>query len=76
MILEKIASMLAEICDTPAEEITAESKFADLGIDSLDVTEILMKLEDEFGVTLEMDPSSTSEGDLSSKIEEQQKEKP
>ena len=56
MILEKIASMLAEICDTPAEEITAESKFADLGIDSLDVTEILMKLEDEFGVTLEMDP--------------------
>ena len=46
MILEKIASMLAEICDTPAEEITAESKFADLGIDSLDVTEILMKLED------------------------------
>ncbi len=64
MILEKIASMLAEICDTPAEEITAESKFADLGIDSLDVTEILMKLEDEFGVTLEMDPSITSVGDL------------
>jgi len=56
-----------------AEEITAESKFADLGIDSLDVTEILMKLEDEFGVTLEMDPSITSVGDLISKIEEQQK---
>ena len=73
MILEKIASMLAEICDTPAEEITAESKFADLGIDSLDVTEILMKIEDEFGVTLEMDPSITSVGDLISKIEEQQK---
>ena len=73
MILEKIASMLAEICDTPAEEITVESKFADLGIDSLDVTEILMKLEDEFGVTLEMDPSITSVGDLISKIEEQQK---
>jgi len=32
-----------------------------------------MKLEDEFGVTLEMDPSITSVGDLISKIEEQQK---
>ena len=70
MILEKIASMLAEICDTPAEEITAESKFADLGIDSLDVTEILMKLEDEFGVTIEMNENLKTVGDITKYIEE------
>ena len=55
MELSKIAEMLAEICDTPAEEITEDTAFADLGIDSLDITEVVMKVEDEYGITLQED---------------------
>ena len=35
--------------------LTAESKFADLGADSLDTVEIVMALEEEFKITVEED---------------------
>ena len=35
--------------------ITPESTLADLGIDSLDTAELIMNMEDEFGVTIKMD---------------------
>ena len=51
MVQEKIIAMLAEATDTDAAEINAETKFSDLGIDSLDMTEMAMDLEDEFGIS-------------------------
>ena len=60
MVQEKIIAMLAEATDTDASEITAETKFSDLGIDSLDMTEMAMDLEDEFDITLEMSPELKS----------------
>ena len=50
MVEEKIIAMLAEATDKDASEITMETKFSDLGIDSLDMTEMAMDLEDEFGI--------------------------
>mgnify|MGYP003309651701 CR=1 FL=1 len=55
MVQEKIIAMLAEATDTDASEITAETKFSDLGIDSLDIVEMIMDLESELGVELEME---------------------
>lgn len=53
MDLEKIKSLLAEQLNIKAETIKAESKIVDdLGADSLDVVELLMTLEDEFGVAI------------------------
>jgi len=53
MDLDKIKSLLAEQLNIKAETIKAESKIVDdLGADSLDVVELLMTLEDEFGVTI------------------------
>jgi len=53
MDLEKVKSLLAEQLNIKAETIKAESKIVDdLGADSLDVVELLMTLEDEFGVTI------------------------
>ena len=69
MVFEKISEMLAENLDCDASEIKAESTFEELGIDSLDVAELIMKIEDEFGVALEMDENLKSVGDLVSKIE-------
>ena len=54
MVFEKIAEMIAEKVDCDVAEIKPETKFADLGIDSLDITEMLMNIEDEFGIELEI----------------------
>ena len=41
-----------------------ESKFADLGIDSLDTVELLMNLEDEIGIEIELDRKVETIDDL------------
>ena len=54
MVFEKIAAMLAEKLECDAAEIKMETEFGALGIDSLDVMELLMNLEEEFGTEIEM----------------------
>ena len=54
MIFEKVQKLLAEALniDDPAK-ITMESNIVqDLGADSLDMVELLMSLEDNFGITV------------------------
>ena len=69
MVLEKVKEILAQKLECDASDISEETKFEDLGIDSLDITEILMNLEDEFSITLEMDPTLSQVSDLVEKIE-------
>ena len=53
MIFEKITAILAEQLDTDAESMTPDTKIADdLGADSLDLVDLLMSIEDEFGVEI------------------------
>ncbi len=55
-IQNKIIDIIAERLDKDKASITAESNVvADLGADSLDIAEIMMDLEDAFGVKLEED---------------------
>ena len=54
MIFEKVQKLLAEALniDDPAK-ITMQSNIVqDLGADSLDMVELLMSLEDNFGITV------------------------
>ena len=69
MIFEKIAELIAEKIDCPVEDITNETKFSDLGIDSLDLAELTMNLEDEYNITLEMSNDIATVADLVAKIE-------
>ncbi len=69
MILEKLAAIIAEKIDTDASEITAETSFEELGIDSLDITDIAMSVEDEFGFEIEVDGALKTVGDLIALIE-------
>ena len=64
----KIIELLAEATDTDAAEIT-DTAFADLGIDSLDLTEMAMQLEEEFGIELEMKPEISTVGKLTEVVE-------
>lgn len=52
-MFEKVCEMLAEQLGIPAESIKPEQEVVkDLGADSLDVVELMMALEDEYGITL------------------------
>lgn len=52
---EKLVSFAAKQLELNPEEITPESTFESLGIDSLDIVEMIMDLESELGVELEME---------------------
>ena len=53
-MLEKMKEMLAEQLNCDASEITSETSFKDdLGADSLDLMDMVMTFEDEFGVEID-----------------------
>ena len=53
MNFEKIRDLLANQFEVDPETITIETSLIDdLGVDSLDVVEMIMALEDEYGVTV------------------------
>ena len=52
---EKLVSYAAEQLELDAAEITRESTFESLGIDSLDIVEMIMDLESDLGVELEIE---------------------
>ncbi len=52
-MLEKIQAMLAEALNLSLDKVTPEAKIVeDLGADSLDVVELLSRLEDEYGIMI------------------------
>jgi len=52
-MFEKVKSILAEQLNVKADKIKPESKIVeDLGADSLDVVELLMTMEDDFGIAV------------------------
>ena len=53
MTFEKITEILAEQLDADRDAMTADTKIADdLGADSLDLVDLLMSIEDEFGIEI------------------------
>ena len=52
---EKLVSYAAQQLELNADEITRDSTFESLGIDSLDIVEMIMDLETDLGVELEME---------------------
>ena len=53
MVFEKIAGMLAEQLGADENDMTMDTNIAkDLGADSLDVVELLMAIDDEFGIEI------------------------
>ncbi len=76
---EKVRSIIAEQLGVKPEEVTPEAKFIeDLGADSLDTVELVMALEEEFGIEI---PDEEAEklvtvGDATKYIEEKASQKP
>lgn len=57
---EKLVAYAAKQLELDAAEITPESTFETLGIDSLDIVEMIMDLENELGVELDMEDQKIS----------------
>ena len=67
---EKLVSYAAKQLELDPSEITPESTFEGLGIDSLDIVEMIMDLESELGIELEMeDQKITTFGELAQFID-------
>lgn len=56
MEFEKLQSIIAEVLNIDADEVTMEKTFVDdLGADSLDVFQIIMGIEEEFDIEIPND---------------------
>ena len=53
---EQIVNIVAEYKDVPAEEIATDKLFSELGLDSLDIAELVMQIEDACGVEIDISP--------------------
>ena len=73
MELEMLRKVIAEVLNVDQAEITMDTTFVDdLGADSLDVLEIIMGIEDEFGIEIPTDQAESivTVGDAYEKIKE------
>ncbi len=67
---DKLIEILADYKNVDPSEIKTDVPFTELGLDSLDVAELVMTIEDELGVTLEMSTKYNTVDKLAAYIEE------
>lgn len=53
---ERFAALLAEYKEIDPSRVTPDSSFEELDMDSLDVVELVVRIEDKFRVAIELDP--------------------
>ncbi|GEK06108.1 acyl carrier protein [Schleiferilactobacillus harbinensis] len=71
-VLAKITSIIADQLDKDASIITPATNFKeDLDADSLDVFEVIDKIEDAFDIEIDSDESIATVGDLVSYVTKQ-----
>jgi len=77
-VTEKVKSIISEQLGVKQEEVTPEASFIDdLGADSLDTVELVMALEEEFGIEIPDEDAEkiTTVGDAVRYIEEKADDK-
>ena len=75
MEFEKLKSIISEVLSVDGEEIDLDTAFVDdLGADSIDLVELMMAFEDEYGITAdyeEVDKRVKTVGDIIEFLKEQ-----
>jgi len=61
---KRICELVHEIAGVPEEIVTPNSTADQLNLDSLDITELILSVEDEFGILVEDDSSIQCVNDL------------
>lgn len=71
-ILDKVRDVIVDQLNVEADDVTEEASFIDdLGADSLDIVELVMALEEEFGISIPDEEAENikSVGDAAAYIE-------
>lgn len=64
MEFDKIRDIIAEKMDIAPDKITIDSSFEDMKVDSLDMVEIVMDIEEAFDISIETADGLKTVGDL------------
>jgi acyl carrier protein len=72
MIFEKVRDIIVDQLGLDSEEITMETTFEQLGVDSLDLFQIVIEIEEAFNIRIENAESIKSIKDAVDFIEAQQ----
>ena len=75
MIFEKLVAVLTEHVDCDPASVTMDTTFEELGVDSLDIVDMVMELEEELDVELELDEKISTVGEMVKLVEEKMSEK-
>ena len=68
---ETIAKIIAENKDMDIADVKMETSFDDMELDSLDVIEVVMAIEEEFNITIETEAGLKTVGDIVALVESQ-----
>ncbi len=66
---EKIIAIIAEYQDKDESEYSADQTFTDMGLDSLDLAELIIHLEDALGAEIDINPHLNTPAKLAEYIE-------
>lgn len=67
---EKVVNIVADHRDIDKNAVTQDTTFAELGLDSLDMVELIMAMEEEFNTTLEMNNDIKTLGHAAALVDE------
>lgn len=67
---EKIVNIVADHRDIDKNAVTEDTTFAELGLDSLDMVELIMAMEEEFNTTIEMNNDIKTLGQATALVNE------
>ena len=70
MVFDKIAAIIAENLEIDKADITPESSFNDMQVDSLYMVEIMLSIEEEFDLVIDDASSMETVADLVAYVEE------
>ena len=66
---QKIIAIIAEYQDKDTSEYSADQTFTDMGLDSLDLAELIIHLEDALGAEIDINPKYNTPAKLAEYIE-------
>lgn len=72
-IKENLVEIVAEYRGIAPADVKTDVSFRDMGLDSLDVAELLLKVEDELHVALEPSPEHDTIDKLAAYLEKQKR---
>ena len=73
MTLEKVIKILVDYNGCDGSKITKDTTFEELELDSLDTVELVMSMEEEFGITIDISEGMHTVGELVDVIDAAQK---